>query len=80
MACVPPQKPFLLDKAEVQNSDICEVLSAFDKVPHSTTTALRGIERGKDILFMFEFKLKKKSLKGRYLKSEEGISWHSIRS
>ena len=64
MACVPPQKPFLLDKAEVQNSDSCEVLSAFDKVPHSTTTALRGIERGKDVLLMFEFKLRKESRSG----------------
>ena len=63
MACVPPQIPFLLDKTRVQNSDICEVLSAFDKLPHSTT-ALRDIERGKDILFMFEFKLRKESRSG----------------
>jgi len=57
VTCVPPQTSQLPDKTRVQNSNICEVLSAFEKLSHSSTAAIRGIERGKDVLVMFEFKL-----------------------
>jgi len=58
MACVPPQTSYLLDKTGVQNHNICEVLSAFVKLSHSSTAVFRGKESGKDVLVMFEFKLK----------------------
>ena len=61
MECVPPQTSYLLDKTGDQNSNICDDLSAFEKLSHSSTTALRDIEGGKDVLIMFEFKLKKMS-------------------
>jgi len=38
-----------------------EVLGAFDKLSHSSTVLLRGIECGTDVLIMFEFELKKMS-------------------
>jgi len=34
-------------------------LSAFEKLSLSTTSAISGIERGKDVLVMFELKFKK---------------------
>jgi hypothetical protein len=54
----------LLDKTGVQNSNICEVLGAFEKLSHSSTTAFHGIESGKVVSVMCEFKLKKKSRSG----------------
>jgi hypothetical protein len=57
VACVPPETSYLLDKAGAQNSNIYEVLSAFEKLSHSSTTAIRGTECGKAVLVMFEFKI-----------------------
>jgi len=34
-------------------------LSAFEKLSHSSTAAIRGIESGKFVLVMFQCKLKK---------------------
>ena len=57
MTCVPPQTSHLPDKAGDQNSHICEVLSA----------AIRGIESGKGVLVIFEFKLKEKNHEAAFL-------------
>ena len=65
--CVPPQTSYLLDKTGDQNSNICDDLSAFEKLSHSSTTALRDIEGGKDVLIMFEFKLKARGLLAKYI-------------
>jgi len=50
----------LPDKTGVQNSNICEVSSAFEKLSHSSAAAIRGIESGKIVLVTFQFKWKKK--------------------
>ena len=50
----------MLDKTEVQNSLICEVLS-------SSTAVLRGTERGKCVMVVFEFKFKKKNYEAAFL-------------
>jgi len=46
----------------LENSNICEVLSAFASLSHSSTTAIRGIESGTFVLVIYQCKLKKKSL------------------
>jgi hypothetical protein len=48
VTCVSPKTLYLPDKAGDQSSNICEVLSA----------AIRGIESGRGVLVVFEFKLK----------------------
>ena len=48
-------------KQGVENSNICEVSSAFKKLSHSSRAAIRSTEIGKVVLVMFQFKLRKKS-------------------
>ena len=55
MACVPPQTSNLLDKTGVQNRNICEVLSAFVKLSHSSTAVFRGKEGGFEFKFTAQF-------------------------
>ena len=72
MGCVPPQTPYMLDIKGVENRNICEVLSAFEKLSYLSTAAIRGVGIGKVVLVMFEFKLRKIT-KWHYLQSEEDI-------
>jgi hypothetical protein len=55
VACVPPQILYLLDKTGFQNSDICEVFSALEKLlTQSSSATIRGIEIGKVVMFGFK--------------------------
>ena len=63
-ACLPPQVSYHLDKITLQKSNISEVLSAFEKLSHSSTAVIRGIKSANDVLVKYEFKLKKKTRSG----------------